>query len=76
MRFRVPDNLTSWRLTYQAVLPDTMEAESGAIRIPVRLPFFADLVMGETFLVGERPVFQVRAYGEALEPDARVQLPG
>lgn len=74
VRFRVPDNLTSWRLTYQAVLPDTMEAESGAVRIPVRLPFFADLVMGETFLVGERPVFQVRAYGEALEPDARVRF--
>lgn len=74
VRFRVPDNLTSWRLTYQAVLPDTMEAGSGAIKIPVRLPFFADLVMGETFLLGERPVFQVRAYGDALEPDARVSF--
>ncbi len=70
--FRVPHNLTSWRLTYQAVLPGTMEAGSGAIRIPVRQPFFADLVMGETYLVGERPIFQVRAYGEALAADARV----
>lgn len=72
--FRVPDNLTSWRLTYQAVRPETMEAVSGAIGIPVRLPFFADLVMGEVYLVGERPVFQVRAYGEALAPDAGVQF--
>ena len=70
--FRVPDNLTSWRLTYQAVLTGTMEAVSGAIKIPVSLPFFADLVMGETYLVGEQPVFQVRAYGTALAPDAAV----
>ncbi|MEW8979082.1 MAG: Ig-like domain-containing protein [Symbiobacterium sp.] len=71
--FRVPDNLTSWRLTYQAVLTGTMEAVSGAIKIPVSLPFFADLVMGESYLVGERPVFQVRAYGTALAAGAQVR---
>ncbi|MBP2019230.1 hypothetical protein J2Z79_002655 [Symbiobacterium terraclitae] len=70
--FRVPDNLTSWRLTYQAFRPETVEAGNGAIAIPVRLPFFADLVMGETFLVGERPIFQVRAYGTALTAGERV----
>mgnify|MGYP001218821801 FL=1 len=71
--FRVPDNLTSWRLTYQAVLTDTMEADNGFILIPVSLPFFADLVMGESYLVGERPVFQVRAYGTALAAGAQVR---
>jgi len=71
--FRVPDNLTSWRLTYQAFRPETVEAGSGAVAIPVRLPFFADLVMGETYLVGERPVFQVRAYGTALAPELEVR---
>ena len=68
------DNLTTLAADLPAVLPDTMEAGSGAIKIPVRLPFFADLVMGETFLLGERPMLQVRAYGDALEPDARVSF--
>jgi len=72
--FRVPDNLTTWRLTYQAFNPESLEAGSGTTGIPVRLPFFADILLGERFLTGDEPVLQVRAYGTALNSNADVSF--
>lgn len=78
--FRVPDNLTTWRLTYQAIRPQTMEAGSGSTGIVVRLPFFADMVLGETYLTGDQPVLQVRSYGTPVTSsqvvEYRVELRG
>lgn len=80
--FQVPDNLTAWRVTYQAVAaadagPDLRHAPrvgSGTIQIPVRLPFFAEVVLGETFLVGDDPEVTVRTYGTALRPEDQVTI--
>lgn len=63
--FRVPDDLTSWRVTYQAV-NERLEAGSGTARIPVKLPFFIDAVTSEAYLAGDRPVLPLRSHGEAL----------
>lgn len=71
--FAVPDNLTMWRLTYQAVKVPAMEAGHGSTGIPVKLPFFADLVLGDSFLLGDQPVVQVRSYGEELKQGEPVQ---
>lgn len=62
---KLPDNLTSWRLTYHAVT-GKMEAASGSILIPVKLPFFVELTMNTTYLAGDRPEVVVRAYGEKI----------
>nr|PZN38343.1 MAG: hypothetical protein DIU70_11095 [Bacillota bacterium] len=78
--FRLPDNLTTWRLTYHAVaeadpgpaLRHALQAASGTLGIPVRLPFFAEVVLGETYLVGDQPVVTARAYGTALGTGDRV----
>ncbi len=72
--FHVPDNLTTWRLTYQAFNPQSLEAGSGTTGIAVKLPFFADMVLGERFLTGDEPVLQVRAYGSALTGGEQVQF--
>jgi hypothetical protein len=69
----LPDNLTSWRLTYQA-FGSGVRAGSGTKAIPVRLPFFVELAMNETYLAGDRPVVQARAYGEALASGAAVRF--
>ncbi len=61
----LPDNLTSWRLTYQAMATG-VRAGSGSIGVPVKLPFFVELTMNETYLAGDTPVIQTRAYGAAL----------
>lgn len=61
----LPDNLTSWRLTFQAYAQG-VRAGSGTLSVPVRLPFFVELSTNETYLTGDRPVIHARAYGEVL----------
>ncbi|PKM85893.1 MAG: alpha-2-macroglobulin, partial [Firmicutes bacterium HGW-Firmicutes-12] len=63
--FELPDNLTSWRVTYHAVT-ETLEAGSGTSQIPVKLPFFVELVANNSYLVGDAPVIVLRSYGEKL----------
>jgi len=71
----LPDNLTSWRLTYQAFASD-VRAGGGTKAIPVRLPFFAELAINETYLSGDEPVIQARAYGDALSSGTTVTFAG
>lgn len=61
----LPDNLTSWRLTYQAYASG-VRAGSGSLNVPVRLPFFVELSINQTYLAGDSPIVQARAYGAAL----------
>lgn len=65
-KFKLPDNLTSWRVTYQA-LTDGIEAGSGTAQIPVKLPFFVEVLTNSTYLQGDSPVVVLRSYGEKLE---------
>ncbi|MFZ5827656.1 MAG: Ig-like domain-containing protein [Bacillota bacterium] len=71
--FRVPDNLTTWRLTYQAFRPSTLEGGNGSVGIPVKLPFFVEMVLGESYLTGDEPVLQIRSYGVPLTSSAVVE---
>ncbi|MGE5675132.1 MAG: Ig-like domain-containing protein [Mycobacterium leprae] len=70
--FRVPDNLTQWRLTYQALAPESLEAGSGTLPIDVKLPFFVDLVLGKSYLAGDQPALTMRSYGTDLQPGQSV----
>lgn len=65
--FRVPDNLTSWRLIWHALAPASMGAAHGTAAVKVRLPFFVDLVLNETYLAGDKPVLTLRSYGTPLQ---------
>ena len=69
--FQVPDNLTSWRLTYHGLSED-LQAGSGAEQIKVRLPFFADLVASRSYLTGDQPTIYLRALGTELDADSLV----
>jgi len=62
---KLPDNLTSWRVTYHAISPD-LEAASGTRQIPVRLPFFVEVGLSDTYLEGDSPVVILRGYGAKL----------
>lgn len=64
--FSLPDNLTSWRVTYQGI-SDTLGAGNGTTLIPVKLPFFVDAVFNSEYLEEDRPVIKIRAFGEGLK---------
>ncbi len=69
--FVLPDNLTSWRVTYH-VLASDFRAASGKEKILVRLPFFIDVNAASTYLDGDRPTVIMRAYGTGLSTGQKV----
>jgi hypothetical protein len=64
--FKLPDNLTSWRITYQA-LTDDLKAGSGKTNIAVKLPFFVDVMFNSIFMENDSPCLTVRTYGTDLK---------
>lgn len=70
--FVVPDNLTSWRLTCQAVTAD-LSAATKTSPIVVRQPFFVDMITNDTYLAGDQPVILLRAYGDQLKAGTSIQ---
>lgn len=69
--FKLPDNLTSWRITYQAVTKD-LYAGSGKLNISSKLPFFVDTIFNKNFITGDNPSLLLRAYGTELQDNAAV----
>lgn len=65
IKFKLPDNLTSWRITYQGVTDD-MYAGSGKININTKLPFFINTIMGNTYITGDQPYISVRTFGDEV----------
>ncbi|MDR2686149.1 MAG: hypothetical protein LBB75_00215, partial [Oscillospiraceae bacterium] len=63
---KLPDNITSWRLIWQAFRPGDVMAGAGRANIAATLPFFVDVRLGDTFLAGDRPVLGIRNAGTAL----------
>lgn len=62
VEFKLPDNITSWRLTSQAVTKD-LSAGKSVDFIPVTLPFFVDATLNKTYLAGDSLVLRLRAFG-------------
>ncbi|MCL5411573.1 MAG: Ig-like domain-containing protein [Patescibacteria group bacterium] len=71
--FKLPDNLTSWRITYQAV-SGNLSAGSGTKLLPVKQPFFVDAVLNTNYLVGDKPIIKLRSFGEDLKSDQKVEF--
>lgn len=69
--FKLPDNITSWRLTYH-VLSSDLKAASGTKKISAKLPFFVDLVAKDKYLTGDSPIVILRGYGEGLGANDRI----
>jgi len=69
--FKMPDNLTSWRITYQAVTNDLM-AGNGQTNISTKLPFFVDTVFNKNFITGDNPSIQLNAYGIELPENGKI----
>lgn len=69
--FKVPDNITSWRVTLSGVTADLL-AGSNTVNLNVSLPFFINYSLNSTYLVGDKPVLGVTAYGKDLQKNEKV----
>ncbi|HET7676758.1 MAG TPA: Ig-like domain-containing protein [Candidatus Limnocylindrales bacterium] len=70
---RLSDDLTSWHFTAGAVTGD-LQAGVGELLVPVGLPFFVEATLADAYLASDRPVIQLRAYGDALRAGDRVEF--
>ncbi|NLM74972.1 MAG: alpha-2-macroglobulin [Clostridiaceae bacterium] len=69
--FRLPDNITSFRLTAAAVSEDLL-AGSETESVKVSMPFFINDAMSLDYLAGDKPYIGLGAYGEELKSDQTV----
>jgi hypothetical protein len=65
VQFKLPDNITSWRLTSQATTKDLFVGKSINF-IPVTLPFFVDATLNSGYLAGDQLILRLRAFGSSL----------
>ena len=71
--FDLSDDLTSWHVTAGAVTAD-LRAGVGEVLLPVGLPFFVEVTIADGYLVSDRPVIGLRAFGDALRAGDPVEF--
>jgi hypothetical protein len=69
VEFKLPDNITSWRVTTQAISKNIMAGKDISF-IPVTLPFFVDATLNNTYLAGDNLSVRLRTFGTSVSPDA------
>ncbi len=62
---KLPDNVTSWRVTTQAISKN-LDVGTAVGQVKVSLPVFIDATVGSEYLVEDKPVARLRAYGAKL----------
>ena len=71
--FPLSDDLTSWRVGASGVTLG-LEAGSNSVLVPVGLPFFVDASIAPEYLLADRPILAVRAFGSSLAANAPVTI--
>lgn len=69
--FKLPDNITSWRVTLSAISED-LYAGVDKSNIIVTLPFFINYSFNTTYLEGDKPILGVNAYGNGLDKNDEI----
>ncbi|MFA6524644.1 MAG: alpha-2-macroglobulin family protein [Patescibacteria group bacterium] len=65
VKFTLPDDITSWRVTAQGIT-DNLQVGVTTEKIPVSLPFFVETNLAKEYLANDRPTVELLAYGDGL----------
>lgn len=71
--FKVPDSVTGWRVTAEALSPD-LHAGIGDKKVDVSLPVFGLFSVPSFLLTGDKPILSGAVYGNAVPKDTQVSL--
>ena len=73
--FKLTENLTTWRVTAQAINGSTKLPLAGTqtYNFVSKLPFFTDMHINTEYLVSDKPTIQLRAYGQGIPQDSDVK---
>ncbi|MBI2473170.1 hypothetical protein HYV70_01280 [Candidatus Uhrbacteria bacterium] len=72
LTFTLPDNITSWRITAQALETDQKRAGKKITQVAATLPFFIQPTLQKSYLKEDRPVLLLRANGTEVDPSQSV----
>ena len=72
MKFKLADNLTSWRITCQGI-SDKLYAGSEIKNITVSLPFYVDMIMGSEYLKDDKINVFLRVFGNEADNSEQVE---
>ncbi len=72
--FKLPDNITSWRVTTRAFASGNLKAGQDVKLIKTTLPFFVEATLSKFYLVGDSPTMRVRAFGTEFEQGKDVEF--
>ncbi|MGE0686635.1 MAG: Ig-like domain-containing protein [Dehalococcoidia bacterium] len=73
VKFKLPDNLTSWRLTAHAVTEDLRAGQTMG-SLAVGLPFFVNANLNESYLATDNAKVLVRGFGTQLKAGDAVKF--
>jgi len=73
LTFKLPDNLTAWRVTALAAV-NGVYAGNSRMDIKTTQPFFADLLINKVFIKGDNLAAAVRGFGTALQSSDGVEF--
>jgi len=72
-KLRLPDNITSWRLTISGISTD-LYAGNSIQNIIVSNPLFINYTLNDEFLLGDKPAIGVNVYGASLSGGEKVNF--
>lgn len=72
LTFKVPDNITSWRLSTIAITSNLLAGDNQTV-FPVSKPIFVNVISVNDFLTSDKPLIQAIAYGDAITPGTNVK---
>ncbi len=73
VEFKLPDNITSWRVTAQAISKN-LDIGLNITKIPVSLPIFMNVVADKEYLKEDKPTIKLRAFGSGLNQNDNVNF--
>jgi uncharacterized protein YfaS (alpha-2-macroglobulin family) len=75
VEFKLPDNLTAWRVLAEGVAGDTPPLAGSAVKeITVSQSAYVVVNLAEEYLAGDKPVLQLKAFGDDLIEDQPVEF--
>lgn len=69
--YKLPDNVTSWRMTFAGISQELM-AGTNLEEVIVTLPYFINATLNTTYLIGDQPYVGITTYGTELKEGEKV----
>jgi alpha-2-macroglobulin len=74
LSFKLPDNLTEWRIAAIAYDFDDLRAGGGKTKVVSRLPLGIDSTLNETYLENDQPVLRLRLHGSEFDSKKKTEI--